>query len=298
MELRHLRYFMTVAEQGSFTRAAEQLGIAQPPLSQQIKLFEQELGVTLFRRLTRGVQLTEVGAVLVEQARDILSLQRQFVASAAGLARGERGHLRFGIAGAVALVPAVPIAIRRFRETWPLITISIEERTTPDLCRALQDRTLDVAVVRPPIAEAKGLAIHRLLEEPTLIALPAGHRLSGERALPLGSIAGEPIIIFPRHLGPGFHDAILSACQRAGFTPSIGQEAPQIAAMVPMVAAGLGVSIIPKSLDQIHAGGGSFHSIEKPAPVAELAVATRSTSHLPLVGHFVAMLRTVCAETQ
>jgi DNA-binding transcriptional LysR family regulator len=297
VDLRHLRYFVAVAEHGSFTRASEELGIAQPPLSQQIKLFEQELGVTLFKRLTRGVQLTEIGAVLVEQARDILNLQRQFVASAAGLARGERGHLRFGVAGAVSLVPVIPIAVRRFRETWPLVTISIEEKTTPDLCRALHDRTLDVAVVRPPVAEAKGLALYRLMEEPTLIALPAGHRLSGKRALPLGSIADEPFIIFPRHLGPGFHDAILSACQTAGFTPTMGQEAPQIAAMVPMVAAGLGVSIVPRSLDQIHANGVSFHPIEEPAPVAELAIATRSTSHLPLIAHFAAMLRTVCAET-
>lgn len=291
MDLRHLRYFVTIADQGSFTRAAEELGIAQPPLSQQLKAFEEELGVRLFKRLTRGVELTEIGAVLVEQARDILSLQRQFVASAAGLARGERGHLRFGIAGAVALVPLIPIAIRRFRETWPNVTISIEESNTPDLCRALLDRTLDIAVIRPPTPESRGLSIAPLIEEPTLIALPNGHPLSGQGPLPLSAIAGEPLIIFPRSLGPGFHDKILSACQAAGFSPITGQEAPQIAAMVPMVAAGLGVAIVPESLDQIHASGVSFHPIKGPAPVAELAVATRSASLQPLIAHFLSALR-------
>jgi DNA-binding transcriptional LysR family regulator len=295
MDLRHLRYFVAVADHGSFSHAAEQLGIAQPPLSQQIKHLEEELGVRLFQRLARGVRPTEIGAGLVEQARDILALQNQFVASAAGLARGERGHVRVGIAGAVALVPIIPVSIRRFREARPLVTVSLEETNTTALCKALNDRTLDVAIVRPPVPEGRGLTIQRLLEQRTLIALPSRHKLANYKTLRLSMVADEPLIIFPRNLGPGFHDAILSACQSAGFTPRIGQEAPHIAAMVPMVAAGFGVSIVPNSLEQIHASGVSFHQIDGPAPVAELAIATRSISRVPLVRDFVSMLRMTCA---
>src|ERR1700742_2222152 len=294
MELRHLRYFVAVADHGSFSHAAEQLGIAQPPLSQQIKLLEEELGVRLFQRLPRGVRPAEIGAVLVEQARDILALQNQFVAAAAGLARGERGHVRVGVAGAVALAPIIPALIRRFREARPLVTISLEEMPTPVLCKALHNRTLDVAIVRPPVPDGRGLKIQRLLEERTLIALPSGHRLANNKTLSLRMLTDEPLIIVPRHIGPGFHDAILSACQSAGFTPRIGQEAPHIAAIVPMVAAGFGVSIVPQSLEQIQASGVSFHPIDGPAPVAELAIATRSTSQGPLLRDFLSMLRQTC----
>ncbi|HEY6831818.1 MAG TPA: LysR family transcriptional regulator [Pseudolabrys sp.] len=295
MELRHLRYLVAVADHGSFSHAAEQLGIAQPPLSQQIKLLEEELGVRLFQRLPRGVRPTEIGAALIDQARDILALQTQFVAAAAGLARGERGHVRVGVAGAVALAPIIPASIRRFREARPLVTVSLEEMPTPVLCKALRDRTLDVAIVRPPVPDGRGLIIQRLFEERTLIALPSGHRLANRKTLSLSMVTDDPLIIFPRHIGPGFHDAILSACQSAGFTPRIGQEAPHIAAMVPMVAAGFGVSIVPQSLEQIHASGVSFHQIDGTAPVAELAIATRSTSQVPLVRDFVSMLRMTCA---
>jgi DNA-binding transcriptional LysR family regulator len=294
MDLRHLRYFVAVADQGSFTRAAEQLGMAQPPLSQQIRMFEEELGITLFQRLTRGVHVTDVGAVLLEQARAMLNLQQQFVASAAGLARGERGHLRVGLAGAAALVPIIPNTIRKFRQQWPEVTIALEENNTPALCKALHARTLDVAIVRPPVTESRGLAIHDLLEEPTLMALPSDHPLAACGELKLEMLAKETLIIFPRFIGPGFYDAILSAYQAAGFTPITGQEAPQLVAMVPMVAAGLGVSIVPSSLSQIHTSGVTFHAIAAPAPKAVLAIATRATTHLPLIAQFVSMFRQSC----
>ena len=291
MELRHLRYFVSIADHGSFTRAAEALGIAQPPLSQQIRRLEQELGVVLFRRLTRSVQLTEMGAALLDQARDILSLQRQFVASAEGLARGERGHLRVGIAGAVAMVPVFPAAVRRFREAWPLVEIALEQSNTPALCTALNDRTLDIAIIRPPVPELRGLSIQALFREPTMVALPSGHPLGELEAVPLGALADDPLIMFPRALGPGFHDAILSACNSAGFSPRVGQIAPHIDGVVPLVAAGLGVSVVPESLSQIHAVGVSFKAIDGAAPMAELAIACRSEVPQPLVARFMTILK-------
>lgn len=298
MELRQLRYFVAVAEHGSFTRAAATLGMEQPPLSQQIRQFERALGVTLFQRLTRGVRLTDIGAALFEQARAILALGDDFVASAHSMARGEKGQLRVGLAGAVSLLPIVPLTIRRFRETWPDVVVSFEESNTPALSTALHERRVDVAIVRPPMLDDTGIAVSPLLDEPTVVALPSGHEHAADGAIKLDMLATEPLIIFPRELGPGFHDAILSACQNAGFTPRMGQQAPQIAATVPLVAAGLGVSVVPQSLAQIHAGGVTFHPIEEPAPTASLAIAVLRGRHVPLVGRFVAALREACQEWQ
>lgn len=296
VDLRRLRYFVTVAECGSFTRAAESLGMEQPPLSQQIRQFEEALGVTLFQRLTRGVKLTDIGSALLEPARTILTLAEHFVSTASGMARGERGQLRVGLAGAVSLLPVIPSTIRRFREAWPEVVVSFEESNTPALSAALHDRRVDVAIVRPPVPDDHDLAIFPLLEEPTVAALPSGHQHAADGAIRLEMLAEEPLIIFPRELGPGFHDAILSACQNSGFTPRMGQQAPQIAATVPLVAAGLGVSVVPQSLSQIHAGGVTFHRIEEPAPKASLAVAVLRGLHVPLVTRFVAALREACQE--
>ncbi|CAP54116.1 putative transcriptional regulator, LysR family [Gluconacetobacter diazotrophicus PA1 5] len=290
MDLRHLRYFVAVAERGGFTRAAESLHMEQPPLSQQIRQLEQELGVTLFERLSRGVRLTEAGACLIDQARTILAMDAQFRTDAGGIARGEQGRLRIGLAGAVSLLPLIPQAIRLFRDRWPGIVLTMEDSNTPALIDALRQRRLDIAIIRPPVVEPD-IATTPLLDEPTVIALPSGHPAGEEEEIDLARIAGEPLIIFDRALGPGFYDAILSACQAAGFTPAFGQGAPQIASTVPLVAAGLGVSIVPDCLRQIHAGGVTYHAIRGTAPLASLAIATLAGASGPLVPRFVETLR-------
>lgn len=274
MDLRHLRYFVAVADHGSFTQAAEALHIEQPPLSQQIKALETELGLQLFTRSRRGAALTDVGEQLLEQARTLLRLERQFHLLAQGLARGEQGRLRIGMAGAVTMLPLIPRAIRAFRERWPEIQITLEESNTPALCEALRERRVDIAIVRPP-APDPAISLHPLLDEPTMIAIPKGHPLSERHTLRLADVANEPFLIFDRTIGPGFYDAIIAACQQAGFTPYFGQSAPQIAATVPMVAAGLGVSVVPAYLSQIHADGATFHPIAGPAPRATISLASR-----------------------
>lgn len=274
MDLRHLRYFIAIADHGSFTQAAEVLHIEQPPLSQQIKALETELGLKLFTRSRRGASLTDAGTQLLEQARTILTLERQFHQLAQGLARGEQGRLRIGMAGAVAMLPLIPRAIRAFREQWPEILITLEESNTPALCEALRERRVDIAIVRPPVPDP-GISLHLLLDEPTMIAIPKGHPLSEHHTLKLSDVAKEPFLIFDRTIGPGFYDAIIAACQQAGFTPHFGQSAPQIAATVPMVAAGLGVSVVPAYLSQIHAEGATFHPISGPVPRATISLASR-----------------------
>ena len=276
MDLRHLRYFVAIAEHGSFTKAAETLRIEQPPLSQQIKSLETELGVQLFIRSKRGAALTDFGEQLFEKAQTILHLEQQFHLLARGLSLGEQGRLRIGMAGAVALLPLIPKAIRAFREQWPDIVITLEESNTPALCEALRERRVDLAIVRPP-APDPDIALHPLFDEPTLIAIPKGHPLSKRHTLRLIDVAKEPFLIFDRSLGLGFYDAIISACQQAGFTPRFGQAAPQIAATIPMVAAGLGVAIVPAYLSQIHADVATFHPISGPSPRASISLATLET---------------------
>jgi len=280
MDLRHLRYFVSIADHGSFTRAAEALHIEQPPLSQQIKALEAELGLSLFHRSRRGAALTEGGIHLLAKARHILEMEREFYLLAGGLARGEQGRLRLGMAGAVALLPLIPRAIRLFRERWPDIVITLDESNTPALCEALHEHRLDIAIVRPPAPDPR-ITLHPLFDEPTVLAIPKGHPLSQQDRIPLSAVANEPFLIFKRELGPGFYDAIIAACQKAGFTPRLGQSTPQIAATVPMVAAGMGVSIVPAYLSQIHAEGATFHPIDGPMPRASIALAS---SHPELSG--------------
>lgn len=297
MDLRHLRYVVAVAECGTFTRAAEQLHIEQPPLSQQIKQLEQELGLKLFDRSRRGATPTNAGILLIEKARSLLALEQEFRSLARGLARGEQGRVRIGMAGGVTLLPLIPMAIRAFRDRWPDVVVTLEESNTPALCEALREGRVDIAIVRPPVHDPD-IIVRALMDEPTMIALPRGHAKWRQHGLHLADIKDEPFIIFERHLGPGFYDTIISACLQAGFTPRLGQSAPQVAATIPMVAAGMGVSVVPAYLDQIHADGATFHPILGPSPRATIAIATRMPHLDGPVANFEAILRQSCDDTE
>ncbi|MDF7674996.1 LysR family transcriptional regulator [Acetobacteraceae bacterium ESL0709] len=295
MDIRHFQYFTAVADAGSITLAAKNLSMEQPPLSQQLRKMEELLGVTLFIRQTRGVALTEAGRMLLPQARLILELKQQFIENAQSLAEGKKGRLRIGLAGSVPLLPAIPFAIRQFRTMAPDVVLSLEESNTPALCASLMNYQLDIAVVRPPVTDPEQIEVIPLLKEPTLAALPSGHRLSEKKKIRLNEIGEDPLIIFPRELGPGFYDSILAAYQNAGATPPLGQQAPQIAGTIPLVAAGLGVSVVPESLRQLHTEGITYHEIEDPAPYSNLAIAMRRAPNRPLVHDFGNLLRKVCS---
>ena len=246
MELRHLRYFVAVAEEGHVTRAAERLGIQQPPLSQQIQALERELDVQLFRRKPRGVELTPAGRALFDEAKAILARATEAVAATKRAARGEAGRIGLGFTSSASFHPFVPRAIRAFRETHPLVAFTLEESGTTELVEALRAETIDAAFVRSPIGAIAELTVHPLLDEPMVVALPSGHRLAGTAApLALAALAGDTFILYRRPVGPGLHDAIIAACDRAGFSPTIGQEAPRMLSTLSLVAAGLGVSLVP-----------------------------------------------------
>ena len=246
MELRHLRYFVAVAEEGHITRAAERLGIQQPPLSQQIRALETELQVQLLRRKPRGVELTQAGEAFLAEARGILQQLERAVAATRRTGSGDAGHIGLGFTSSASFHPFVPRSIRDYREAHPLVALNLEESGTGELVDALLAGRLDAAFVRSPIGPAEGIAVHSMLEEAMVAVLPAQRPGPAGGPLTLAELAAEPFILYRRPLGPGLYDAIIAACQRAGFNPNIGQEAPRMLATLSLVAAGLGVTLVPR----------------------------------------------------
>jgi len=287
MELRHLRYALAIAEERHFTRAAQRLGIGQPPLSQQIKLLEQELGVQLFHRLTRGVELTEAGEAFMPHAQGAIAAAEQAATAAKRAARGEIGGLSIGFTSSASFNPMVPRIIGRFRERHPDLSIKLVEQTTSRLLEALTDNSVDIAFLRPALGDTDGLVTRRLPDEKLWIALPARHRLAGRSQIDLVDLAGDPFILYPRSNGRLLYDSIIAACRNAGFSPRIAQEAPQMASTVNLVAAGVGVALVPESMRQLHAEGVLYARINGDGPKAQLVVAHRRDGPLsPAVRNF------------
>jgi DNA-binding transcriptional LysR family regulator len=296
MDVRHLRYFVAVAEELHFTRAAERLGIKQPPLSQQIRQLEQEMGTSLLRRLTRGVELTESGALLLEEARRILEQLDRTKAAVQSRARGETGRMRVGFASATYFQPLVPRIVRVYREHFPGVVVTPEQTYTPRLIAGLRSGEIDVAFIRSPHGGGDWLGLELLVDEAMVVVLPASHHLARSGSVELASLAGETFIIIPRASGPNLYDAIIASCQRAGFSPRLGQEAPQIPSIVPMVAAGFGASVVPESIQQIHTEGVAYLRIEGEAPRAPIALGYRRDDHSTAVRKFVALAKRMSHE--
>jgi DNA-binding transcriptional LysR family regulator len=263
-----LRYFLAVAEESHLTKAAARLGIRQPPLSQQIRVLEQELGVTLFHRLPRGMELTESGRALLDDARNIVALVDQAVEGVRRVSQGEAGRLTVGFTGSAAFHPFVPSVIRRFRETAPNVRLVLEESSTGELMEAVGAGRVDVAFIRGPYCLGPGVVVETVLEEPMLAAFPADHpTVKGRprKRIALSELADESLILYRRHSGPGLYDAIIAACGAAGFSPRVAQEAPRMLSTLSLVAAGLGVSLVPASLRRVNIEGVVYVNLAQPA---------------------------------
>jgi DNA-binding transcriptional LysR family regulator len=297
MELRHLRYFIAVAEEGHITRAAERLGMQQPPLSQQIRALERELGVQLLRRKPRGVEMTDAGRALLEDARAILAHIDHAFATTRRTARGEMGRIAVGFTSSAPFHPFVPRVIRAFRESFPLISLTLEESGTTELIEDLRSERVDAAFIRTPVADPMGITVNPLLEETMLVALPGSHVLAqGDAvdgpALALADLAAETFIVYRRPSGPGLYDAIFAACHAAGFSPLVGQEAPRIVSTLNLVAAGLGIAIVPDSLRRMQMDGVVYRRLEGVGqPRAPLLLATRRGDTGAVVRRFLDLVR-------
>ena len=291
MELRTLRYFVAVAEERNFTRAAARLGMQQPPLSRQIQQLEKEMGARLFRRLTRGVELTGAAKLLLHEARGILQQVEHAMTDVQRRARGETGQIKGGIAGGTSLHPLLGAIVREYRQRYPEVLLSPEASATPLLVAQVQAGAIDLAFVRPPISEHRGLVLEPLLEEDMLVVLPAGHPLLVLPSVPLAELAKETFILFPRALSPGLHDSITEACQRAGFAPIRGQDTPDVVTSVLMVSSGFGITIVPRCVSRIQVDGIGYVPIEADGLRAPICLAYRRDDASPAVRNFVAVAR-------
>jgi len=285
MELRHLRYFVVVAEELSFTRAAARLGMSQPPLSQQIRDLETEIEVSLFERGAQGVTLTEAGAVFLREAHATLEQAERAKYFARLAAKGESGFLRIGITSTANFHPVPTRLIRDFSVRFPAIAISIEEGRSIRLVERLLTGELDVVFVRPSPAFPPDLKLHIFEPEPLVAALPEGHRLAKSQ-IALKELADETFITLGRSVCLSFYETVISACRAEGFDPVVGQQAARITSIIDLVAAGLGVALVPESISRINAAGVVYRNIKNRSCSVTLGLATRGDSRSAAVDNF------------
>ncbi|HEU4807195.1 MAG TPA: LysR family transcriptional regulator [Homoserinimonas sp.] len=271
MQIRRLKYFIAVAEELHFGRAAERLHIAQPPLSQQIQRLEQELGLVLFDRNRHSVRLTKAGEELLVEARRAVAQSDRVAAVAQNIRTGESGRVRIGFVGS-ALYAGVPAMIRELRQAAPDIRITASEMETGAQLMAINNDMIDLGVVRTPLSTNE-LAVHVITTDDLVVALPHDHRLARSHSLELAQLANEPFVFFKPEEGRGFWEVVISACASAGFTPRVEYEAEHIHTMVGMVAAGVGVSLVPEPVRALNLWGVRYVPLTPPVPRLPLALA-------------------------
>jgi DNA-binding transcriptional LysR family regulator len=287
MELRHLRYFLAVAEELNFTRAAERLGISQPPLTQQMKALEAELGVALLDRSAYRIELTDAGRIFAAEAARILGDARSAVQAARRAATGATGRVRVGFTESASFNSLVTSTLRSFRSDYPAVEISLEEHPSTELIEALREGRLDTAFVRPPLPAQRGLSLDLLEKEPLVAAVPTGHPLSTRRQIELETLAAETFILYPRAVRPGLADTVIAACEAAGFTPRVGQYAPQLSSTINLVAASLGISIVPDSMRCLQARAVTYLPLSGEPLYALLGIAYRTDEGSSVVHNFI-----------
>jgi DNA-binding transcriptional LysR family regulator len=294
IDLRRLRAFIAIAEEGHITRAAERLDMQQPPLTRLLRGLEDELGVVLMHRLPRGVRPTEAGLALLDEARIVLARADGIADVVQRVARGEEGRLAVGFTSSSAHHPFVPAVLREYRETVPGVDMVLEEAGTGELVDALLRERLDAAFVRSDVSATPELLMDPVLTEPMLVALPLGHAfaIDNNTPLPLAHLAGEPFVLYRRPAGPGLYDGIFAACKAAGFSPNVKQEAPRLPSTLSLVAAGLGVSIVPASMSRMNTDGVAYRTLSDCSGLAApLYLAMRRRAPSPALTRFRALIR-------
>ncbi|WP_208896552.1 LysR family transcriptional regulator [Klebsiella grimontii] len=269
IELRHLRYFIAVAEELHFGHAAARLNISQPPLSQQIQILEQQIGARLFARTNRSVSLTEAGRQFLADSRQILSQVDDAAARAARLHHGETGDLRIGFTSSAPFIKAVSDTLSTFRRRYPDVHIQTRETNTREQIVPLNEGALDLGLMRnTQLPET--LVWERVLREPLLAMVPRDHPLASQPRVSLRELAREPFVFFDPHVGTGLYDDILGLLRRYDLTPTIAQEVGEAMTIIGLVAAGLGVSILPASFRRVQLSEMCWLPIEEQDAVSEM----------------------------
>jgi len=298
MDLRQLRYFVAVAEELSFTAAARRLNISQPPLSMQIRALEDALGARLFERAHRSIALTEAGRVFLEQARLTLSQMAHAVQLAQLADRGEAGLLRIAFTGSVPLVPGFARLIKTFRAERPLARLEIAHMPTGQQLQALEERRIDIGLLRPaPQFQPPGhLHFTPFWKDELRVAMSSDHPLAARKGrISVKELARYPLILFPREISCGLHDQIIQLFNAAGLVPQVAQEAREGTTIVGLVAAGVGISLLPDTYARQQAEGVHYAQLEPGVANCPLLLAHWKTGHSDLVRRFVKLARTIIA---
>jgi DNA-binding transcriptional LysR family regulator len=291
MELRHLRYFIAVAEELHFTRAAERLHIGQPPLSHAIQVLEADVGARLLERSKRWVRLTEAGKLFLADARRILALAEQAAETARRAERGEAGELRIGFTYSTPLTPLFAEVINRYRQEFPLVTLTLHEMATLRQLDAIGQRTLDLGFIRPPeMTIPAAIRVTNLREDPLVAVLPVGHRLAAKGAVAIAELEDLPFVMYPPDAGTGIYPQIYRLCRAAGFVPRIAQTAGEASTIIGLVAAGSGITLLPSSFDRIRMDGVCYRPIVDKEATTMLLLAQRAEESSPLIDAFVALV--------
>lgn len=296
-DFRQLRYFIAVAEELSFSRAAQRLHLSQPPLSQQIQALERDLGVLLFNRDKRNVALTEPGRVFLEQARQILGKADEARSQVAEAAAGFTGLLRLAYTVSVTFHPALPDALLRYRRVAPNVRVSLSEMYTEPQFAALLTGQIDVGFVRDEPkhdADREALRLDTIDREPLLLALPSDHPLASRASIDLREVAREYFVVQPRELAATLYDRLVQLAMKSDFHPKIRQHAQQINGLLVLVAAGMGLALVPASMRTVGLAGVSYVALNDPDATMLLAIATRRDDPSTVLANFLSM----AAESQ
>ena len=291
LELRQLRYFVAVAEEMHFGRAALRLHMTQPPLSQSIQALEALLGTPLFARTSRSVTLTPAGAALLPHARQLLHDAQALPDLARRAAAGESGRLTLAFVS-TADYSVLPSFLHQFRTAFPQVQIELREATTDLQLEALEQKEIDVGLLIPPLPDRMKelLAYRTVLAEPLVLAAPESAALRTDGPLPLHAVADLPLIIFPRRIAPAFHDAILGCYRDVGLRPRIGQEAIQMQTIVGLVSAGMGIALVPQSVSNLKRPGVAYRALAGTTALIETGLAWRRDNPSPVLHAFLELL--------
>ncbi|MEL6128459.1 MAG: LysR family transcriptional regulator [Cyanobacteria bacterium J06627_3] len=287
VELRHLRYFVAVAQALHFGRAAEHVGITQPVLSDQIRRLEDLLGVQLLYRTKRVVKLTEPGRIFLADALQVLGQTDAAIATVRRAAQGKFGKLAIGYTGP-ALYTVLPEIVRMFRDRNPQVELTLHENCTPQQEAALQTNAIQVGFLHPPIDAPVNLKT--VLQETMVVALPEHHPLLNQSHLSVKDLANESFILFPRTVGPYLYSQILSLCTQAGFNPTVVQEVTPQPTMIGLVAAGIGVAFVSASMQNISRPGVVYRQLQEETPSLQLAMAWKDEQKSPVLQSFLTVV--------
>ncbi len=295
VDVRRLRYFIAVAQEMHFGRAARRLNVAQPALSRQIAQLELALAAQLFDRSRSQIRLTPAAEALLPHARDILRRIDQAAIIVRQAAEGGTGVLNIGFVGS-ATYSVLPDILKAYRAAYPRVELVLHAMNTSELRQALVERRIDAAFARPSIEDAE-IVNETILVEPLIVALPDDDPLACEAAIPLEALRARPFVLYPRHPRPSFADRIIDICEASGFSPAVAQETMELQTALGLVAVGVGISLVPASVERSHRHGVAYRPLSTPGPTTDLSLSYRGDNNSPLLDKFRAKVKTVVAQT-